>query len=210
LLYLDFFLLRLIRLHFEAYIGCVKKLTFVAVALLLLGASFAQDEDCSIIQATDLVDRSAPKFEDYVVQIPQRELLHSKLDIASNPIAKTYRTVLRNEIKKGPNFAGHYRLAVWGCGSSCAMFAVIDLMSGKVISETEIESVSGARLSADDFLADASSGYWGFRFKKDSRLLVLVGILNEDESQQGAFYFALNHDSLRLIHKTVVKKTCAQ
>jgi len=183
------------------------KFTLVAVVLLLVGVSFPQDQDCSVIQSKDLIDSSAPKFEDYAVPAPKRDV-HPQLDVASNPIAKTYRTVLRNEIRKGPNFAGYYRVAAWGCGSSCAMFAVVNLLSGRVITFAGIDTVSGGNFLADDFLPDAPGEGWGFRFRKNSNLLVLVGALNEDESKQGAFYLALKHDRLILIHQTLVKKTC--
>jgi hypothetical protein len=33
--------------------------------------------------------------------------------------------------KKQPNFAGHYIIVSWGCGSPCQMHAIIDMKSGK-------------------------------------------------------------------------------
>src|SRR5258708_31686334 len=117
------------------------KFTLVAVVLLLVGVSFPQDQDCAVIQSKDLIDSFAPKFEDYAVTAPKRDV-HPQLDVASNPIAKTYRTVLRNEIRKGPNFAGYYRVAAWGCGSCLAMFACVNLLSGKVITIARISPVT--------------------------------------------------------------------
>ena len=112
-------------------------------------------------------------------------------------------------MSEGANFAGHYRVAVWGCGSSCAMFAVVNLNTGRVITPRTIYSVSGVHLGADDFLHDTDSNSWGFRFKKNSQLLVLVGTMNEDESKEGAFYFLLKAEKLVLIHKTIAeRKTC--
>jgi hypothetical protein len=32
----------------------------------------------------------------------------------------------------GPNFAGHYTLARWGCGAGCVTVAVIDMTTGAV------------------------------------------------------------------------------
>ena len=45
-------------------------------------------------------------------------------------------------------------------------------------------------------------------FRNDSRLLVILGDLDEDESREGAFYFVLDNERLRLIHSTPVKKNC--
>ena len=91
------------------------------------------------------------------------------------------------------------------------MFAVVNLRSGRVIAPAGYESVSGAHFGVEGFLSDAeSNGAWGFRFKKDSRLLVLIGAPNEDDSRQGAFYFLLNNGKLVLEHTTPVKKTCGE
>src|SRR5258708_35109410 len=163
------------------------KFTLVAVVLLLGGVSFPQDQDCSVIQSKDLIDSSAPKLDDYAVTTPKRDV-HPQLDVASNPIAKTYRTVLRNEIRKGPNFAGYYRVAAWGCGSSCAMFAVVNLLSGRVITFAGIDTVSGGNFLADDFFPHAPGEGWGFFFREKNKLVVLVGAVDEDESKQGGIY----------------------
>ncbi|MEK7509748.1 MAG: hypothetical protein AAB605_03470 [Patescibacteria group bacterium] len=44
---------------------------------------------------------------------------------------------LKNGISKaakgGANFAGHYAVVEWGCGSSCQEHAVVDVQSGKII-----------------------------------------------------------------------------
>jgi hypothetical protein len=43
-----------------------------------------------------------------------------------------FRTVLRNGAKQGPNFAGHFTVVEWGCGSNCIAMAVIDAITGAV------------------------------------------------------------------------------
>jgi hypothetical protein len=45
---------------------------------------------------------------------------------------REFRTVLREGAKKGPNFAGHYTVVVWGCGTSCAQVAIIDAITGRI------------------------------------------------------------------------------
>src|ERR1700732_3248202 len=104
----------------------------VLCALLVYATGDAQEveptplEKCRSITAADLVDSKAPAFVDY--RTPTRETVRmAPLDLSSSPIAKTYRTILRQQMSDGPNYAGHYRLAYWGCGASCAMFAVINL-----------------------------------------------------------------------------------
>jgi len=54
------------------------------------------------------------------------------VDLRSHPDAHTYRSRLREGAAQGPNFAGHYTIVQWGCGSSCQKFAIIDAQTGKV------------------------------------------------------------------------------
>jgi hypothetical protein len=164
-------------------------------------------EECRFITAADLADSKAPVFADYPTPAGGT-ISVAKLDLTSNPIAKTYRTVLRREMAEGANYAGHYKVAIWGCGASCAMFAVVNLKTGAVITARELATVLGTHLAADDFLPNTGSDSWGFRFKKDSNLLVVIGDPDEDESRSGAYFFVLQSDRLRLVHTTRVHKNC--
>jgi len=71
-----------------------------------------------------------PRFEDY----PVTETWHDtpapvKLTTASE---RLFRTNLTNAAKEQPNFAGHYRITYWGCGSNCSAGALVDLQTGDV------------------------------------------------------------------------------
>jgi hypothetical protein len=166
-------------------------------------------DNCRIVTTADLADKDAPTFASYRVAIPQA-FDAPKLDLRSNPTARMYRTVLRGEVARGPNFAGHYRVAVWGCGSSCSMFAVLNLNTGRVITPERFSYTSGLYLGVDNqkVFPESQKDYGLLAFTKDSRLLVVLGDLDEDESREGAFYFVLDHERLRLIHSTQVKKNC--
>lgn len=89
---------------------------------------------------------------------------------------RSFATRLRAGAKQPVNFAGHYVLTTWGCGAECLGGAVIDARSGKVA-----------------FLP-YSVCCWGegepFYYRKDSRLIVFSGVLNE-ESPKGAHFFEL-------------------
>jgi hypothetical protein len=45
---------------------------------------------------------------------------------------RMFRTVIREATKKGPNFAGQYRIAEWGCGTGCEAIAIVDVKSGAI------------------------------------------------------------------------------
>jgi hypothetical protein len=191
------------------------KLNCIAILCMSLvsAAAFGQKdgltpaEECRFITAADLSDPKAPSFDNYATKT-QEVIPNRKLDLASNPVAKTYRTVLRQEIAKGPNYAGHYRVAVWGCGTSCAMFAVVNLKTGRVMTTREFSAVSGVHLAAEDFLRGTKSDSWAVRYKNDSSLLVVLGAPDEDDSRAGSYYFALQGERLRLIHTTRAIKNC--
>ena len=183
------------------------------LCVFLAGITVAQrreQEDwfhCRMVTSADLADAKAPTFKAYPAAIRPIGTI-ATLNLKSNPIAPRYRTRLREEIVEGPNYAGHYRVAIWGCGTSCAMFAVVNLKTGRVITASGATTVTGVYLGADDFLPNTKSDGWGFRFRRDSKLLVLVGELEEDEAREGAFYYVLKNERLIPIHSTVVKKTC--
>ncbi len=74
----------------------------------------------------------------------------AKIDFSSHPDARTFRTVLKIGVKEmdyeysdefpggrlkkdeSANFAGHYVLLYWGCGTECQEIAIVDARNGKV------------------------------------------------------------------------------
>jgi len=116
----------------------------------------------------------------------------------------------------GPNFAGQYRVAIWGCGTSCAQFAVVNLKTGRVITLKGIDGVAYVDFNTDNFLPQTDSEGYGFRFKKDSNLLVLIGTLvplhsSKGKIEEGASYYVLKDEELQFIHRTpVTHRTCRE
>jgi hypothetical protein len=181
--------------------------TFIPGPLSQAQSRTARSAGC-FVGAPDLLDTSAPRFDQFRVTVAAAKTPH-KLEPESNPVAARFQTVIGAQMRREPNFAGHYQVAVWGCGSSCAQYAVVDLETGRVILADGVATVSSVNFAADDFLPGSDSDFWGFRFKKDSRLLVFVGTINEDHSKEGAFYYLIDHGKLLEVHKTVVKRgTC--
>jgi hypothetical protein len=46
--------------------------------------------------------------------------------------ARKYRTRIRNGAIHGANFAGHYTIISWGCGTSCGVYVIVDARTGNV------------------------------------------------------------------------------
>ncbi len=39
--------------------------------------------------------------------------------------------MLRQTVKQGARFAGHYAIDYWGCGTNCARIGIVDLVTGR-------------------------------------------------------------------------------
>jgi len=121
----------------------------------------------SLPSIAQISPKSAPVFADYPV---------SEIYIGKHAKAKTgkgvgqphplygympsmFRTRLNEAAKSGSvNFAGHYILTVWGCGTGCLDGGIVDAKSGDVFWLPAVECCAGG----DGFIVD-----------KNSRLLVI-------------------------------------
>jgi hypothetical protein len=74
---------------------------------------------------------SPPRFEDFSVSLRFRGK-PAQVDLSSHPKARMFRAKLRDGAKEGPNFAGHYTVVRWHCGTECQAVAVVDAKTGHV------------------------------------------------------------------------------
>lgn len=81
---------------------------------------------------------------------------------------RRFKTRLTEASKELPDFAGHYRFANWGCGSTCETGAIIDLRNGKVYWDN--------RLFCPSMLEGAD-----YEYRIDSRLMIIHCGQNFDE-----------------------------
>jgi hypothetical protein len=73
----------------------------------------------------------AYQFSNYKVGVYKGKL--ASPDFKTDPAAYEYRTKIKSECKtQGINFAGHFTLTHWGCGSDCEAVAIVDRVSGKI------------------------------------------------------------------------------
>lgn len=89
-------------------------------------------------------------FEDYPAKIYKGPLADP--DFSTDPDAKRFITRITKGCEEGINFAGHYTLITWGCGSPCQSGVVVDRKTGAIYGGY------GTALGAE--------------FKTDSRLLI--------------------------------------
>jgi hypothetical protein len=150
--------------------------------------------DDTTIRTSD-IPPDAPKFEDYPVT-PYRGPT-AKPRMAGDRDAALFRTRIREASRNAPNFAGHYILAEWGCGSACVQIAIIDAKTGRVLHPSGLGYYTVTDVQGD--LIDKSS-----QFRLDSALLIIIGMPNEDPALRGVSYFVMRDD--RLVRIRFVRK----
>jgi hypothetical protein len=81
-----------------------------------------------------------------------------------------FRTRLTEAATQPPDFAGHYRFAVWGCGSNCGAGAILDLQNGAVYQPPLAFGRKGWErwMSCAALLQDT-----GYEYHVDSRLMIV-------------------------------------
>ena len=153
------------------------------VVLVLLGAASTQGQ-------------TLPRFESYPAA--GRFSGTPAPAIISHPRARLFRTMIQNQAKDQPNFAGHYHVATWGCGTDCQGLALIDARTGRVYFNPRALNVAGVPYQDEERL----------QFRLDSRLMIISGSVDgfnryQDEAK---FYYEWRNNHFRLIRKTKIKK----
>ena len=80
--------------------------------------------------SSDGFAQSTPTLTQYAVKV--ENIKNVRVNLKSHKNANMFRTNLRNAAKEGVNFAGHYILTTWGCGTNCTQSAIIDARNGRV------------------------------------------------------------------------------
>jgi hypothetical protein len=130
-----------------------------------------------------------PEFAQYPAHMAPATTGLAKALHFSTDQGRRYRTAIRQAAQQGPNFAGHHRLATWGCGTDCRGFAIVNLKTGQVYTHPHIQLVAGVMGNGDERLA----------FRADSRLLVISGALDDDPARTAQFFYLWQGRRLQLL-----------
>ena len=149
--------------------------------------------DSATIRLSD-IPADAPRFEDYKVKTGFKGKPAAP-DVRSHPRSRLFRTMLRMNAKEGPDFAGHYTIASWGCGSGCSEYAIIDAITGRVFHPPQFQSIDVNNIDNAIFETDQRL----VRYRRDSRLLMVIGGINEDPKLRGISYFVWDGARLKRI-----------
>ena len=142
-----------------------------------------------------VIGQKAPAFSSYPAKVEKAQT--RSIDFQRSPGANTFKTRLKAALAEGTDFAGHYRIAGWGCGTGCISGAVIDVRDGRVYFPEEL-----AALSVGYFSGDYESE--PLKYRKNSRLMVLSGIpgrIDENKPQKpwGDYYFEWKNNRFRQV-----------
>jgi len=176
----------------------------LALSLLLLlacafafGATSEDGYDEYTIRPSD-IPPDAPMFEKFPARIfvgrNASPILHG------DATTRMFRSRLTQWAKESPNFAGHYILATWGCGTDCTQISIIDARSGRIfhppgVTTNVAVNVHRSLLEGGDLWHAGGA----IKFKPDSRLLVLIGMPEERVENRGVSYYVWENNKLRRI-----------
>jgi hypothetical protein len=104
--------------------------------------------------------------------------------------ARMYRTAITEGAKEGPNFAGHFTIVQWGCGTGCLGFAIVDANTGNVFTPP---FYVGFGYDLDTTLRDREL----LEYRLGSRLLIVTGMTNEKD--QGQYFYEWDGKRLKLV-----------
>ena len=165
-------------------------------ALALATAVQAQTSDAPpCIVSLDAIKGPRPQFSDYPVRIGPK--VHPAHPVIATSAARLFRTRLREGAARGPDFADHFTVATWGCGSACVDWAIIDARSGRVSFIERLRNLSLVYADGD------------LIYRRESRLIVLLGAPHEDEAREGAAFFVWDGRRLNQVAFFPRRRSCA-
>ena len=179
----------------------------VALAVAVQAAEPPIADDCMIALAA--ISQPTPRFADFPTP-PEAGIKPAPVDLSSHPEAREFRTQIRSDARAGPNFAGHFTIVGWGCGSACLQWGVVNASTGKVWFEPGVEVVGVDRVADELHPAPGvNAEFYNLRFRLDSRLVVVLGAPGEDEAREGVGYYLWDGKTFALLKFIPRKDACA-
>lgn len=180
----------------------MKKISLLAFLLFAFAttanAEVSNDDYNEITIRLSDVPADGPRFDSF--RVPVYKGPNGTPDLTSDSQTRMYRTRIKEWAKAKPNFAGHYILATWGCGTECLQITIIDAKTGKVFHPSGV--TSNAANNVDDKLLEGKPRWpneGSIKFQANSKLLMLFGMPEEDTTRRGIYYFVWRDNRLSLV-----------
>ncbi len=140
---------------------------------------------------------SVPSFEQYPIS-GARFRGKPAPPVFRTAAERRFRTVIRENAAKGPNFAGHYTIAEWGCGAGCVSVVVVDAVNG-AISRGPFRNLAWELAKYEGKLASNDDRFQQLEYRLDSRLLVARGC--PEEANCGSYFYEWTGAGFKLLRK---------
>jgi hypothetical protein len=142
-------------------------------------------------------ESSVPRFEDF----PAGEMFRGKPARVhwptDYPRYDFFKLSIKDLIAGGVNFAGHYAVREWSCGTNCRWLVILDMKTGKFLRSSPYGS-----LSLYDEQMPKHEHDW-LQLRPDSRLLIASGCFDVEGSKKpvecGTKFFKLEKGRFVLI-----------
>jgi len=150
------------------------------------------------VQATFVAQKPGPpRFESYPADVYAGK--PAPLNLRSHRMARMFRTRIREQLhEEGINFAGHYTIAVMGCGTGCSTTAIVDARNGRAYFPQVFDGWSVGPGGYPDEGEDVRT------FRANSRLLKVFGSPRlgayEELGPPGIYYYEWKNNRLRQVH----------
>jgi len=139
-----------------------------------------------------------PRYEDY----PAGPIFHGKPDKVEWPADwrndEYFRDAIQDLIDGGVNFAGHYALREWSCGTDCHWLILLDMKTGSFLRALPYGTLSVTYEDPPPY----RDHDW-LQVRPDSRLLIASGCFDiesiETSAECGTKYFELRGDRFSLV-----------
>ena len=159
---------------------------------------------CFLTSAAPAQDGAPPRFGDYNEPVFKGRAAALKLTTRQ---ARGYRTRLREGARRAVNFAGHYKLHTWSCGTGCLQTAFIDAKTGEVFFPAELNGFILCFFDTESHELEDS-----LRFQKGSRLIVMSGYpvseRDKDDPKKGLYYYEWTGEELKLLKFEAKSEGC--
>ena len=130
-----------------------------------------------------------PRFNDY----PVSERFNGRTaPLVLTRAAGEFRTRLREAAREKPNFAGHFIVTTWGCGTECVQGAIIDARTGRVFMLPFSLCCWSPGTGVDE-------NFKPVEFRLNSGLIILSGERNEKEGDYATQYYRFQRNRLVLL-----------
>lgn len=133
------------------------------------------------------------KFEDYAIEDGDAFQGQPAKPHIVEKSHRTFRTAILDAAAKGPNFAGRYAVAQWGCGSGCLSMALVDETTGKVYS-SPFEVLTTPIVSGT---GEEPHEFQGFVFQVKSRLFIADGC--QEDKACATYYYEWKNDKFEVL-----------